>query len=143
MQPTHFLACILVLAVAGRSVNAFLSPLTHSVQCMHKTRRISAPCGARTGGLHLSPRMQRDPQAMNFVPKSQGKLVKFKAADMEIVRPLGEMGFATVTDVSLFSFRLSLWDCDLAISRTHDDPNIKASTVLILRVGVRIQYTYQ
>lgn len=27
------------------------------------------------------------------------RLVRFKAADMEILRPIGEMGFATVTDV--------------------------------------------
>jgi hypothetical protein len=34
--------------------------------------------------------------------KNKGaRLVRFKAADMEILRPIGEMGFATVTDVRL------------------------------------------
>ena len=34
------------------------------------------------------------------VRRKGARLVKFKAADMEILRPIGEMGFATVTDVS-------------------------------------------
>lgn len=37
------------------------------------------------------------------------RLVRFKAADMEILRPIGEMGFATVTDVSIVPDALKMY----------------------------------
>jgi hypothetical protein len=93
-------ALILVASTLLLEVSeAFLSIPLHNVRCVQGLRPTFSSRRTCKGVFSWPLQMQRDPQAASPASKSSGKLVKFKAADMEIVRPLGEMGFATVTDV--------------------------------------------
>ena len=108
MRAAACLMAAMVFVEWGGSFAFVVPPAAHTVSrwVADRERLMSHRSATTCGGSAARPAGGVHALRMQSNPAGQNQIVRFQAADMEILRQVGEMGYATITD----------WECTYLFS---------------------------